>query len=168
MRHLRLPAIIATVTDDLTRLAAEQCGVFTFGQAEALGYTRAQVQRLVAQGDWVRVRRNAYAVAARWDAALADKGKLHRMRVAAVLLDNPRAVASHTSAGRFLDVSHLWSWPEFITITVPPLPDRKLTNNHTGVVSRRVARLPDGQVVTDGILRQTAAARTLVDLAREL
>ncbi len=89
---------------ELLRLAAEQAGAVTVGQAVGLGLSRHAVNRLVADGRWQRLGQGALFTesgAVRW-LALAWSG---------VLLGGPRARLAAAPAGHLLGL-----------VPAPPIP----------------------------------------------
>jgi hypothetical protein len=72
-------------------LAGRQHGVITRAQLEALGFTRAQVARRVAQGRLHRLFHHVYAVGHR---RIVDRAHL----LAALLSLGPKAFLSHRTA----------------------------------------------------------------------
>jgi hypothetical protein len=137
---------------ELSRLATQQHGVVSTAQLLSLGYSRAAVQRAVAQGRLHRLHRAVYAV------GHCDLDWNSRC-LAAVLACAP-ALASHASAG--------WLWellkhkPETIDVTAA-------TRRHPKASVRlHHARLHErDQAEREGI-PVTSLARTLLDLAAVL
>jgi putative AbiEi antitoxin of type IV toxin-antitoxin system len=75
----------------LARLAGRQLGVVSRAQLDALGFTKAQVERQVAQGRLHRLFHHVYAVGHR---RVIDRAHL----LAALLSLGPSAFLSHRSA----------------------------------------------------------------------
>jgi hypothetical protein len=147
----------------ILRAAGErQLGLFTAVDARRAGYRHPEIQLLVSTGRWVRLRRGVYATAEHM-AEVEQRGGRHRLDCGAVLLDldRPAATISHVSAAR------LWGFPvrrgldPTVRLTDPALW-RRGRNFHM-----QRAPLTDADVAMAGPLRLTAAARTLVDCARE-
>lgn len=77
-------------------LIAEQDGYFTRAQALEAGLTDREIRGRVRSGEWIRIRRGAYVVAAHWNTC--DPVQRHRIRARAVLRSLGPAVAlSHVS-----------------------------------------------------------------------
>jgi Transcriptional regulator, AbiEi antitoxin len=147
----------------LLRASAErQLGLFTAIDARRAGYDQREIQRLLASGTWVRLRRGVYTTAD--DLAAAEgPGRRHRLDCFAVLLDlgRPETVVSHSSAAR------LWDLP----VHRRPEPTVRLTDPYLWRAGRNFrmnkAPLRSGEVWRSGPVRFTSAPRTLVDCARE-
>lgn len=146
----------------LRAVADGQFGVFTAADALRAGYEREQVASEVSSGRWRRLRRGVYAERAVVDAARSDPVARYRLDCVAVLVRlRSGPVVSHASAARLL------------AMIVPSHVDEqvRLTDIHQWRRGRGydVARasLPADHVRPLGPFRQTSAARTLVDCARE-
>jgi hypothetical protein len=132
------------------KIAAEQHGLITTGQAIEAGVTRGQIESRVRAGKWRRARRGVFAlvgVAETWEQSL----------LAVVLRAGPGTVASHFSAAglhRFPD-----SMRETFEVTARPGTQPRIR----GVRVHRPRRIADYEIrVVDGI-PVTSYARTLVD-----
>lgn len=148
---------------ELHALAARQGGVFTAAQAAGAGYPRHEVRSLLSSGQWVRLRRGTYAEAA-IVAAATDRPAAHRLRAAAfVLALGPGAVVSHESAILLQELSHLTVPPDRVVLTAP-----QRTASVTRSLQVRQASLPESHIRRDGVVPMTTAARTTVDVAREM
>ena len=135
----------------LARRAAEQHGVVTAVQAEALGLTTRQVQLRIEDGTLIRLHRGVYRHAGAPETPSTDT-------VAAVLACGGGAVASHRSAGRHWRLRHVPRWrPE---VTVPGTSRPAVA----GVVIHRTDTLEAPDVAADEALPVTSVARTLLDL----
>jgi hypothetical protein len=147
----------------LVRAQAErQLGVSTAVDAIRAGYSHPEIQRRCAAGTWTRLRRGVYVPTDVLTRA-EERGSRHRLDCVAVLaaLGRPTAVVSSASAAR------LWGLPvrRDLDDTVR-LTDPTLWRRGAGLHMTRAPLRPD-EVRTAGPLRVTAAARTLVDCARE-
>lgn len=145
---------------DLRSYAARQAGVVTCAQARRCGYAEAEIQRLVRNGAWVRVRRGAYVERVIW--AAADANERHLLTARAVLLAvADSSVASHDTAA----VAHgLPDWGLDLTQVslTRPMPR---TPRHQAGVRHHVAALPAGHAMVAG-LPVTTPTRTALDVAR--
>lgn len=127
-------------------------------ELSALGYTHAEVTRLVRRGELARVRRGAYVSTT----AEVDRRTAHRRLVEASLAQAaPDSTASHHSAA----VLHgLPLWPD-------RLAQVHLTRDRAGQSTNRPGLhvhglpLPEPEVVLVGGLRTTVLARTVLDVA---
>lgn len=136
----------------LAALAATQHGLATPAQARALGIDHGGLQRALASGLLVPVRRNVMRVAgspvSRWDDVMA-----------ACLAAGPRAVASHRSAGL------LYGLP----VAPPPEPEilcgEQVAEQLSGVGGHRSHRLPMDHCIIVENVPCTIVERTIVDLA---
>src|SRR4051812_38615823 len=99
-------------------LAATQGGVFTTAQAYAAGYSRREVDRLLASGEWLCIRRGVHATAESLR-AWSGPGGVVRFRAAAVLLklESSVAAASHWTAASLHGLRRLSEPPAGTTIT---------------------------------------------------
>jgi Transcriptional regulator, AbiEi antitoxin len=145
----------------LAALAARQGGVFTTAQAQTAGYVEDEIRRNHRNGLWTRLRRGVYAERALTD-GLDDVG-LHRLHMAALTLHiDDRAVASHETAAVV----------QGLPLLLPDLSQLHVTRDDLGAsrreagVQHHAASLPAEQVSNTSGLRHTAAARTVVDIAR--
>jgi hypothetical protein len=144
-------------------LAATQSGVFTRQQAKACGCSEHELKtRTGARGDWVVVRRGAYAERALWE-RLDEDGR-YSMRVRSALLTSiTNGVASHSSAAAFLGLPILSRWRSLVHVTRPGV-----TGSRTeGGVKHHLAGLTDADVVTRSGVELTNLSRTAVDIGRE-
>ena len=146
----------------LRAVADRQFGAFASRDAIRVGYTYEEVQREVARGRWVRLRRGVYAERAVREAAGGDPVARHRLECAAVLVRlGGRPVVSHASAARLGGLVVPSSLPEVVRLT----DDAQWRRGRGYDVAR--AALPLSDVRSMGTFRTTAPARTLVDCARE-
>ncbi|MGY1848623.1 type IV toxin-antitoxin system AbiEi family antitoxin domain-containing protein [Blastococcus sp. SYSU DS1021] len=147
----------------LLRAAAErQLGLFTARDARRAGYDHPEIRRLLSSGTWVRLRRGVHATAEAVRSATTD-GTRHRLECLAVLLelDRPTVALSHETA------AHLWELPVPRRSTAGPirLTDPGLSRQGRGY---RITQAPLGpdDVTSEGPLRVTTTARTLLDVVR--
>ena len=137
----------------LARLASRQLGVVSGAQLDALGFTRAQVARRVAQGRLHRLFRHAYAVG---HPRIVDRAHL----LAALLSLGPDAFLSHRTAAAVwgLRAVNLRA----IELTIPGTGGR----HRSGLTVHRSACEPhDDDVRRRGELRLSSVPRMLVELA---
>lgn len=141
---------------------ASQHGLITRAQALDLGLSPAAIGQLLRSGEWVLLRRGAYADANAWHALDPYRGQ-PLLRARAVLLMLRRdAVLSHDSAAHALELDILAPQDPLVHVTRP---------GFTGAwteygVSHHLARFRPSQVQVVGDLRVLDAARTAIDIAR--
>lgn len=140
--------------------ASRQGGVVLRRQALDFGYSDQEIEQLLRDGRWVRIRRGAYMERVIWDAM--DREARHRATVHAVILvlEKP-AVVSHVSACVMLSLP-TWGYDlSLVHITRGDLHSPRVeggVHHHAGAVA-------DGDVaVVDGIV-VTPPDRTAVDVA---
>jgi predicted transcriptional regulator of viral defense system len=146
----------------LRACADQRLGVFTAAQARGAGYRPDEVRTACSSGRWVRIRRGVYVTATDL-AEVEGRGGRHAIDCWAALafLDRPGTVVSHGSAAR------LWGWPVRRDLNpVVRLTDPEQWRRGTDYLVNR-APLPAADRTTRRRLPITAAARTLVDCARE-
>jgi hypothetical protein len=133
---------------------------FSRSALRAAGWTDAELRVATRNGRLVRVTRDALVAGGSADDV--------RTRAAAALsTQHAEAAISHRSAAVLLDLPYApaaWSLPDQPVDLTAPRHD--LTRSSRRGVRRRLASLPDADVVDCGGLRVTSVARTLVDLAR--
>jgi hypothetical protein len=147
----------------LLRASAERrLGLFTAADARRSGYTHPEVRHLLSSGAWHRLRRGVY-VTAEDLAATEGPGRRHQLECLAVLLElsRPTAVLSHESAARLLGFPVRTRLVGDVRLTDPTLSRRGRGYRVTQ------APLRAGEVVRSGPFLLTAAARTLLDCARQ-
>lgn len=157
-----LPRQAAAVLPVLEELATRQSGVFTVGQARAVGYTDEEMRSELRLHRWVRRRRGVYCSAGTWADAAPDRARVHLLDCAAVLvsLGRPSAV-SHASAA----VVHSLVLPDVVpTVVALTDPDNWRTGRGYRVSQ---AQLGASDVTSWAAFSATSVARTLVDCARE-
>lgn len=134
---------------DVDRILRRQHGVISYGQALAAGLTKDAIRWRVARGDWVRVRRGVYRVAA-WPTTW--HGRAHAL--AQVI--SPGGALTLEAAAHLHGVSS--RQPQVITAAVVGREVQRLPG--TRIATRR--RL---QIVTRDHLPVTDAVGTVLDLA---
>jgi hypothetical protein len=150
-----LPARLAAV-------AATQAGLFTAAQAVAAGYNSDEIARLRRAGDWVRVRRGVYIERLLMPEEPTAKHLL--LLRAALLTLSGSAAASHVTGALV----------HGIALLDPDLSLAHITQHgagcaHTaGGVRYHRASLPAGHLTKVNDVVTTSAARTIVDLSRQL
>ena len=145
----------------LAALASRQGGVILRRQALDCGYSDQEIEQLLRDGLWVRIRRGAYIERAVWDAM--DRVARHRATVNAVtlVLEKP-AVVSHISACVMLNLP-TWGYDlSLVHVTRGDLHSPRIE----GGVHHHAGAIADGDItVVDGII-VTPPDRTAVDVAR--
>ena len=135
-------------------------GVFTAADARRAGHGHDEIRTACDSGTWIRLRRGVYTTP---DSIVGGPGRRHVLECVAVLLelDRPAVALSHASAARL----HGFPVPSSLDRTVR-LTDPARWRTGRGFRMVRSPLAPD-DVLTQGPLRATRAARTLVDCARE-
>lgn len=77
-------------------------GVTPISDLVARGISQPRLDRAVARGELVSLRRGSVLPASTW--AAAETAERHRLAVHAAIIAHPTAVVSHTSAARLLDL----------------------------------------------------------------
>lgn len=128
------------------------------------GLSSQEVERMLASGVLVRVRRGAYALADTWDGMSPEQR--HLVTAKAVLRALPKpAVLSHVSAA----VAHglpVWG-ADLSKVHVVRTSRRRSAHVEAGVV-HHACSLPDDQVTTTNGTEVTTIARTVVDHCRSV
>ena len=137
--------------------------VFTRAGALTVGLRRARFERLVGRGELVVVSPGHFADAVRW--ATADAGEQHLGLASAACAAFDRAALSHVSAA-------LW-WGLPVPRRLPPEPAltvhrRTHPSDDSDWVRVLRCELPEPHVVTQGTVRVTSLARTVVDCFRSM
>lgn len=144
--------------EKLAYLAASQFGVFLRPQAIAVGYSPQEIQRRLGTGNWVAVRRGAYAVAATWrNMTAAERHQARCFAVAAKLGTN--AAISHTSAVTLHDLP---TWGHDLNEVHVSKPN---VSRHTGGVFHHRTEVPRHHVVRIGGMPVTTVRRALIEAA---
>lgn len=141
-----------TVVEAIARVACVQHGLITRTQALAAGLTEGQIRRRIRQGEWLAVRPGVYAIAGAPPA-------WHQTVLAATLAAEPRAWASHHTAGV------LWGFPGITADGIDVLIDEARRLRLPGVTAHRSSSLFSADLGRCQRIAVTAPARTLVDLS---
>lgn len=135
-------------------------GVFTTADATADGYASDEIRRLVDRGEWMRLRRGAYATASTWSEASDEQRHLLLSAAIQATVSQPIATSHYSAA-----IAHRLP-------LIRRLPNRPhLTANREHFRSIPGARLFNGALhaghtqLIDGLLT-TTPARTISDIAR--
>lgn len=146
----------------LAGVAASQAGLFTAAQAVAAGYNSDEIARLRRSGEWVRLRRGIHIERSLVpDDPIAKHSLLLR---AALLTLSGVAAASHVTSALLHGTALL----------DPDLSVVHVTQDGSGCartargVRYHQASLPTGHLTKVDDILATSAARTVVDLARQL
>jgi very-short-patch-repair endonuclease len=140
----------------------EESGSVLRREALEFGLTRDEVERLLKQGVFVRVRRGAYALGDRW--ARLTPEQRHLVTARAVLRALPRpAVLGHVTAA----VAHgLPVWGADLSHVHVLRRSRRLSAHVEAGVVHHAAQLPDEHLTTVEGVPVTTVARTVIDHAR--
>lgn len=133
-------------------------------EALELGLTRDEIERYLARGVLVRVRRGAYASGAHWAGLSAEER--HVVRARAVLRALPRpAVLSHVSAA----IMHgLPVWGADLSTVHVVRRSKRLSAHVEAGVAHHSCSLPDDHITTVDGVEVTSIARTVIDHARSV
>lgn len=152
----------------LMATAAANGGPFTGPQAEAAGYTKDEIHKLVRSGLWIALRRGVYVGRDLLEECASSAGEAayrrHFLDAAASVLALGNAVASHESAVSIFRLSAV-DIPASVSLTRPRLTSGRI--RLTGVTIHRAALPPGHRTVWLGV-PVTTPARTVADLARRL
>jgi predicted transcriptional regulator of viral defense system len=158
--------ILGRMSDGYAPTSARFAGIVTAGELCKSGSSPAQIRTLTRRGELEHLGRGVYVCAAQATAARAQglSGE-HALQVAAVLaLAGPESVASHRSAALIHGLDLLGCrTPLSVDITKPLGGGSKSSRRGTSV---HTASLPPHHVTVRAGIPVTAAARTVVDLAR--
>lgn len=147
-----------------------QGGVFTAADARTAGYSPAQARTLIANGDWVRMRRNVFVERPVMAACSHSPQARHALRTAAALvLTAGSRFAAGASAGCVWDLETLGDPPEKVCLGTALADDGSRPASHgfrRGAARTLISQVPVDQRVSVFGLACTSAARTAVDLAR--
>ncbi|WP_448808691.1 type IV toxin-antitoxin system AbiEi family antitoxin domain-containing protein [Agromyces bauzanensis] len=144
---------------ELTDLAATRAGLIPASDLAAIGWHPSTVQRLVAGGALVTVRRGVYAAASDW--ASASRDERYRLLVrATAMISREETVFSHASAAVMHGLGRPGAWPKVVHVLHP---DATGGRRRGPTVLHRGPPDPDTLVI-DGV-RVTSLERTLVDMA---
>ena len=143
----------------LAVMAKKQRGVFRRSQALAVGYTEAEIDRLLRRGTWTKVRHGIYTARPYDEKKARSDRAMHLLAAAAlVLVIDGDVVLSHQSAAVYYEIELLEVWPKVPTVT--------LCRGSKRVTTRGIAVAPVPALHRDGTV--TTAARTVADCARSL
>lgn len=145
----------------LAAIAAQQNGVFTRAQAQAAGYTIAEIRGLVAADTWRVLRRGAMTTARHCESADTAAKRHLLLAAAALLLLHCEPVLSHRSAVLAWDLPLLGAIPSDVELTT----SRQNRRRSTGLAIH-TARTPPHHRAAVGGLAVTTPARTISDVAR--
>jgi hypothetical protein len=154
-----------TSIDRVARLVEEHGpGPWTGEELRAAGWSRGQLERAVARGDLVRIRRDLYEHrSARTAEQLALPYDYYRARMRGLARALPgEAAFSHTSAAYVHGMWNPWAPSSVVHATRPGS-----TGRSDGVLRLHGAALTPEEVTTVDGLRVTTVARTAVDLSRK-
>lgn len=136
--------------------------VFTRAEALKAGLTERQVERRVASGEFLRLRRAIYCQGSAWRAANARDRHAFKAVALGVSL-SPTAAVSHASSAVLLGLPMPWL-PTPVWATSPT----GSTTRYRGGFRVVAAALPPGDVTACGRYSVTTAARTVADCLRHL
>jgi predicted transcriptional regulator of viral defense system len=137
----------------LAGLAARQHGVFTLGQACALGLSESAVRRRAQSARLFRIHRGVYALVAR--RLLSREGRW----LAAVLACGDQAALSHRSA------AHLHELRATTRAGIDVIVAGTMPHRHPGIDLHRSVNVAPNDVTTIRGIPVTTIDRTLLDLA---
>jgi hypothetical protein len=149
-------SFMAAADARLAEVACAQHGMFTRQQAVGAGLSRAQIDRRVSAGIWIRTLPRVFRNAA------APMSPLSRLW-ASVLWAGPDCALSHCSAALLWRFEGVDARDE----TELVVPARRAPSVK-GIVVHRVGALDDRDVRSVARLPVTSPARTLIDLAAVL
>ena len=143
-----------------SRPALDESDIVERQQALAAGYNDNEIQRLIANGVWRRLRRGRYI---RAQALVGlDQFDVHRLEVRAALSQVPNAVASHWSAGVMHRLNMYQPELSLVHLTRPHGQSSRVeggVHHHVGAFDFSTAVEIDGVPVTP-------LHRTVLDIAR--
>jgi very-short-patch-repair endonuclease len=150
---------------ELEERADRRGGVLTVADLDAAGLSPGGIQRAVAAGGIVRLRRGVYTTDRVLAETAEDKWARHALEVKAALsVTSGTAVAAGASAAALHRIDMLGGPPARPLLVRPVEISAK--GKHSGTTAVRVARLPDWQLTRVDGWPATGVARTLVDIAR--
>lgn len=154
----------------LRESALRQGGVFTAEDVRRTGCSRGRARTLLANGDWVPLRRGVYAEWVVVASCAEDPGARHALATAAALAvtTEERFAAGH-SAACVTGLETLGVVPERVTLSAARLDEGAGTVGHgfrAAAARTLVAYAPPEQRESVFGLDCTVVARTAVDLAR--
>jgi very-short-patch-repair endonuclease len=147
---------VAYVSDlvSLYRIAAQQYGAFNIAQARATGFDRSAVHHRISNRTWIRLDDSVYA--------LASAPRTWRQTLWAAVLSRPRAVLTHWSACRLLDMSDV---PNHAPVILTPR-----TSNTRSSLARIYESDQFGRIATTTVdgFPVTTMPETILVLARDV
>lgn len=141
----------------LNAIAAEH-GVFLRREALALGYDDRVIARRISDGEWVRVRRGAFAPTVLWN-ALGVVGRRRLVARAALRTARTHVLLSHTTAADALGAA-VWDLPDVVHLT---RTDGRAGRSEAGIQQHRGAIVVDDVTVREGLM-VTSGTRTALDI----
>ncbi len=140
-------------------------GIVTTAELLAAGKSKDQIESLTRSGTLIRLGRGVYVDAARIGKYEKLIGGQHLLQaVAAIAVVGPSATVSHQSAAQLYDIALLRRPGSGVTLTCPPARGRR---GRSGI-QVHTADLPASHLNARHRFRMTTAARTVIDLAREM
>lgn len=140
--------------------ASDQGGIFTRQQALSHGYTDAEIQRLVRNGVWRRLRRGIFVDAALWDRLSSPQQHILHARAALRHVDPP-AAASHWTAAAVHGLDTYLPDLSLVHLTRSGQHSPRLEAG----VHHHAARLDQHEATVVDDIPVTSIARTVVDIA---
>jgi predicted transcriptional regulator of viral defense system len=145
----------------LRAVADAQGGVVTRNQARQAGYAPDEIDLLVRRGEWMSVRRGAYAERDRVEAMSDEQRHLALLHAIARSLREP-AVVSHVSAAL---LHGLPTWG--IDLSEIHISRQNLhASRHEAGAHHHRGNLTDSEVIVVDGVKVTSLARTVLDTAR--
>ena len=132
------------------RIAERQHGLITGPRARRIGFSQHQIDRRIAQGRWIRVARDVYAVR-------GSPHTWHRDALAACLAGPPSTVTSFVTSGALWGVCRPCVLP-YVTVPMAASARSRIARVHR-------SDLDPLDVTRIGGIPTTRLGRTLVDLA---
>lgn len=153
--------MLAGMRAALKVIAAAQGGIVMRNQARQAGYAPDEINFLLRRGEWVSLRRGAYAERAQVDAMSTEQHHLARIHAVARSLRTP-AVVSHVSAAL---LHGLPTWGLDLTEVHISRQNLHASRHEAGVHHHR-GDLTGSEIVTVDGVEVTCLARTVLDTAR--
>lgn len=145
--------------------ARQRGGVFTVDDARRAGFSRGELRARLRAGHWVRLRPGVFALGG--VVRTANPREVHRLRTAAAIAALSDTWAGTSSAAVVHNLEMLREPPMEVIQLVRPTPGPGRTSRSSDLRVRECS-LPPAHRATVGGVRTTSAARTAVDLARQL